>query len=365
MKLSSVFAKAASCLLALLTIPVTSAYADDSLSASDIPDKVWVHWENCNPFRLGGVNKIDGAACQSKEETEALEARLRNEDYILINTDDKDISDEEFELLCGNQRYYPPYYEYADLNSGGKAFNWDMKMRKIYVYRPSYDDVMEQLKERGQVKSETQIEMSSSAVLIDYGYWFFADRVGKTVNEYDDNIPSWFPEENTGYALIKSPIDVTIRFFRCSSQTYYEIPVTGSVPRLVKMKKGRYIIEEINRTSISIQESTLSYNNDFQIDTINTKDDPYVISIDETVEKYGIEPMTPEEITEEEKEEEQKKLTEERTIVEEQEKQEENQKFWTVTILLIVLGVILLAALVIVIVMLIVKKKYSKYSKER
>lgn len=243
----------------------------------------WYQLESGNPVRKGGINQIDGIICQDRDETKALEERLKNENYILVTTDDKEISDEDFELLAGS---CPPYSQYFKKDS---EFGWEMKMYRVYMYLPSYNDAMERLREGQIVGSTTRAELTTSTVVIDYASWFFLERVGKVVNEFNDNIPSWYT--GTGFLQINSPIDVVVTLENWNEHTLYEFYVRANKPFLVKVKMSMYAVRSVNTVeNISLEEESLSLNR-FVVNVKNTEDDPTIMDITEFVTKYDIKPL--------------------------------------------------------------------------
>lgn len=242
----------------------------------------WYQMKDGNPVRLGGVNQIDRVVCQSEEETRALEERLRRENYILVTTDDKEISDEDFELL---RQANPPYSEFFDRES---EFNWDMKMEKVYMYVPSYNDAMEQLRAGRNIDSVTRVELTTSTVVLSYAMWYFKERAGTVVNEFNDNIPSWYTR--TGFLQIISPIDAVITLDCWQEHTRNVFYVRANEPFLVKVKASMHAILSVNtKEDVSLEEESLKLNR-FVVRVENTEDDPCVMDITEFVTKYDIKP---------------------------------------------------------------------------
>lgn len=266
--------------VALSAVMLICGYSGTAYAAGNIE---WYQLDGGNPVRKGGVNQIDGVRSQNKEETEALEERLKKENYILVTTDDKEISDEDFELLLeGN----PPYAQYFQRDS---EFGWEMKMYKVYMYIPSYNDAMERLREGETVRSVTRAELSTSTVVIDYASWYFLERVGKTVYEFNDNIPSWCT--STGFLQINSPIDVMITLDCWQEHTFFVFYVRANEPFLVKLKMSMYAVRSVNTLeNISLEEEALSLNR-FVVNVENTEDNPRILNLEDLVAKYDIKPI--------------------------------------------------------------------------
>lgn len=234
-------------------------------------------------IRQGGRNSIDGRKCETKEETEALEARIRNENYILISTDDKDITDEEYNTYT-SATTAPPFLDEIKHT----AFGWDNKMYKVYLYRPVFEQALKEIEEYNVIKSITLSEIYESSVIIDYGYWYMKEKVGKQDNEFNDNIPSFY---DTGFMQIISPVACEITILNSYEQGYYTFFVKADSPFLVKVKQGEYYIREINGTKIKLKEDLLPHTGIIWVQEENTEDNPFVIDLTEIVAKYNIAPQ--------------------------------------------------------------------------
>lgn len=253
------------------------------LSPAAYATGAWYQFGDGNPVMQGGINKLGGVECESKEDSIALEARLRAKGYILATTDDKDISDEDFETLT-EVNYQPPYYQYFDRNS---EFGWDMRMYKVYLYKASLDDALEQLRTEGRVRDTTKVELSTSTVVVDYAAWFFKERIGKVLNEINDNIPSWYTD--VGFLEIQSPIDAKVTLELWSEHTYTVLYVKAGEPLLVKMKEGMHVVRDINYVGIDVKEDTIKpFNNLVVRADTNTIDNPKIMSLEGVVTKYEI-----------------------------------------------------------------------------
>lgn len=238
-----------------------------------------------NPVMQGGINRLGDTVCESKEETYALETQLRSSGYVLVTTDDKDISDKDFETLT-EFNYRPPYFQYFDNDS----FGWDMQMYKVYLYKASLDDALRQLRSEGRVCDTTKIELSTSTVLIDYADWFFKERTGRVLNEFNDNIPSWYTD--TGFLEIQSPIDARVTLELWSEHTYSVLYVKAGEPLLVKMKEGMHIVREINYIGIAVKEEAIPpFNNMVVRADEHTIDNPRIMNLEGVVEKYEVPPL--------------------------------------------------------------------------
>lgn len=267
--------------LAAITTPqIATTYT--AYAAGNNPE--WVQTESGKLIRQGGINSIDGVKCKTKGETIALENSLRKDGYIQVSGKDMDITEKEFNLFCRGKLAAVPYAEYTDKKD---EFNW--AFYKIYVYKPCFEDAMKQIKAGDEVSATTRSELGTSVVVIDYGEWYQKERIGKVVNEYNDNIPSWC--KATGFLQITSPIDIIIRIEHFYTHTFDELYVRANKPLLVKLREGAYIVRKVNATDISEEEKVLPFKNNIQIQTINTETEPYKIDLEKTVDKYKIAPI--------------------------------------------------------------------------
>jgi hypothetical protein len=290
--------------LTALSIFPTCAFAGNDWRKSDwsINDvkqyKMNVNYEYSNYIRTGGINTIDGIEAESREESEQLETHLKENGYILINTKEKQISDEEFELM-------KKVFQQLGVNSyaldSDKPYYYENL--KIYLNKDVYDTCLKQVKEssNGYANEYSILELATSYVVVNYLVWNSIDNIGKVyTNELiNDNIKKYDEENGTdldkyaGYIYIITDMDSRIIFSERYSKTFQQIDVVANVPTLVKICNGYYKIDTINDVSIDEDESLLGdYNNNiFRIDSGFTADNPIVIDLTKGVnEKYGIEP---------------------------------------------------------------------------
>lgn len=263
------------CLLTTISSAESAKWGSDTA--------VWAVLDNGMQVRQGGVNRLDGIGCETEDETYALENYLRSIDYLLINTDNMDIPEEEFELF----KKYAPYKEYIKRDN---EFYWDMKMFKIYVYRPVYETAIQSLKEKGSIDVETELGLLTSTVMLNYAEWYQKKRIGTVVTEFNDNIPSWYSRQ--GFLSISSPVDIEIKLEYLYEHTYNVLYVRANEPLLIKLKGGAYEVKEINTVSLKDDEEALPYKNNIQIGNKNTEDNPYILDVAAVINKYGIQPVS-------------------------------------------------------------------------
>lgn len=230
--------------------------------------------ENGNFIRTGGINSYDGERAASYEETISLEAALRKSGYILVNTDFRDISDEEYDLFCSCGFWFSSYI------SNDEDY-------RVYVYTPSFNDFKKQYNEYGNIEDYTYMEINSSSVVISYGYWDSLKKAGTVSNEYNDNIPEG---REAGYLQIVSPVDTKIRLHFPITDRYFEFSVQEDIPFLVRLKTGAYNITDVNGYEFRDGESTIKNNNIIHIEETYTAENPYVVELYELVENYSIPP---------------------------------------------------------------------------
>lgn len=228
-----------------------------------------------NWFKQGGLNEYAGVKAENREETEKLEEQLQHSNYILINTPDKEISEEAFQSFYAEDWWFNTY-----IKEGNEFYDTQYK---VYVYKPSYDDFMEG-KETGILQTYTRDEITYSTVVLSYAYWYSKDRAGTLDDQYGDNIPSWV--ENIGWLEIDSPADVLVTLHLMDEDTYFEFPVKANQPYLVRMKAGSYNVTNLNTYNIPSAEVALPYENAIQIAPDNTEKEPYVLNLERVLQKY-------------------------------------------------------------------------------
>ena len=272
-------------LLTLMLNLATPVYAEFIHDTNKFDTRLKVYTLTDDGIRCidGGYNAMNGVACEDAEDCYIVENWVKANDYILISTDDKEISDSELEYWLKNVPM--PYSNLCDKTN---VLLWEQKMGKLYVYKPVYDKILSELEEQGSIGYKTIEELLTSTVAVDYSVWYINSRVGLLVNEFNDRIPSWWRAGLTGFLEITSPVDVDILLEYPSYKTFDEICVRANTPCLLKMKQGGYVIRAINAVGIDYNEETLVYNNHIVITEKHTQDNPYLLDISQTIEKYEI-----------------------------------------------------------------------------
>lgn len=267
-------------LISALTIIITVLSINIPVCA-DTGDRYLLN-DNGNWIAVGGHNTFDCVKATSREETEKLESTLLLNDYILVSTEYKSISDEDFDaILNGKSFWFTSYLE-------NKQITWNKY--HVYMYKPSLEDYLEQLENRA-VMPYTQMEIAESSVVIDYSFWDSLDKIGTITDEYNENIPYYVTI--TGYLEIRSPIDCYVKIMRSSTRTYHIFTVKKDEPFLVKLVGDCYHIVGVNKQEVPDNidnngEDTLPYNNQIQILETCTAEKPYVIELEQLVKKYKI-----------------------------------------------------------------------------
>ena len=240
--------------------------------------------EGGNWFAAGGYNKYDYIEAKTRDEANELELKVRAENYILVNSDNMQISYEDYKAIRDYKGYwFTKYMEHSDPI-------WNEV--KVYMYKPSFDEYIELVKSKSR---DTMLceEINESTVVIDYRFFYYQEQVGTITDEYNDNIPDYI--KTTGYMEIRSPVDCEIKVMRASTRTYHIFYVKKETPFLVRLVCDCYHIVNVNGKELNDNievigsgEDTLPFNNQIQILITNTEDNPYVIELNDLTVKYKI-----------------------------------------------------------------------------
>lgn len=235
-----------------------------------------------NWIAVGGRNEFSEVKATSREETKALENTLIQNDYILVTSEHMSILYEDYVKFRDSHIFWFSSYIVDE------EPYWSTK--KLYVYKPSYDDYMEQLNSGHGTERYTIEEINNSSVLIDYAVWDSIDAVGTISDVFNDNIPSYC---KAGYLEIDSNINCEIKFLQAGTRRYYIFYVQKDNPFIIRLPIGCYHVVCVNNLGISDNidndgEDTLPYNNQIQIGEHHTIDNPYIIQLCELNEKYKL-----------------------------------------------------------------------------
>lgn len=259
----------------------------------------WIYinddYEDGHFVREGGVNSLDGIIAESREESEELENYLQSHDYILCNTRNRDLTQEEFDTIKPTLQKVLIYDEIVDESAG-----FYYQDRKLYIYRPVYETIMSQIQESpiGIPNYNSVVELATSLVIVDYTMWNSIDNIGRIyTNEYiNENLAKYDAEmgthydEHAGFLYITTNIDSRIIFVERNTQTYQQVDVKKNEPLLIKIREGWFKIDTINGIKVSENESLLGdyKNNNFKLSEKFTAENPMVINLIPVNEKYGI-----------------------------------------------------------------------------
>lgn len=232
-----------------------------------------------NRVVTGGINSFDGIQCTSEEDCKALERYLRSEDYVLVTTDDKDITDEEYDLFTSRYDAFLSPYMKRD-----NSVYWTMF--KVYINKQTYDDTMAELREKGDISINREVELIDSSVIINYHIWEAATKKGTAVFYINDNISDWWL--NRGFLEIKSPVNAMVKLECFDDETYHVFYVKANEPFLVKLRANGYFVRAVNTQEVKEGEDSLIYNNSIHIYTKNDIDNPYKLDLTKLVEKYNV-----------------------------------------------------------------------------
>lgn len=238
--------------------------------------------EECNSVRIGGINKLDDIRAETKAETEQLEKYIKTLNYVLANTSDKEISDEEIEALKNANFLGVNYLDESN------DFFYSGEYYKLYIYKPTLNTIVKQYKSNNHVDTHGSIELDISTVIIDYFQWYVDDRTGTVVNgEFNDGLPERYLE-NAGFVEFSSPIDAEITLHLIDNNYYYRIYVPKG-KMLIKLRTETYSISAINSKKVAeVKETALPYNNTFVV-WQNPENDPIKIDLSTIVKRDGIE----------------------------------------------------------------------------
>lgn len=238
------------------------------------------HAGSDNWIATGGINSYDEIKATNKQETELLEQTLIQDNYIQVSGKGRTISDAEYEQFMQDNRLW--FVDYAETEG------FDMEYRKIYIYKPVYDDYMTDKFGTTGVETYTIGELIASTVVIDYATWEYSEKAGTFDDEINDKIPDF---NEAGWLEIHSPIDCEIVIWNADINRYYLFYVKKKEPLLVKLKSGSYHLTEFNRQTINNRvtdngEDALPFHNRLQIRSWNTKEEPYLLDFTNIVVKY-------------------------------------------------------------------------------
>lgn len=258
---------------------------DTRHSNIDIP---WIYnTTDGHAYRKGGVNTFDGVDCKNEKDTEQLENLLKVSGYVLVNTSQKEISDDEYKLLYNNkvytaygQAYFEkPYYA-----------NDDNAETHIYYERHILNEILRKLRSGDIITTSIKSEVATSTVIVDYSVWSYVKRAYTITNYFNNNIPSY--RTDVAFMLIKSPINIRLLLQDKYEFTISELFVKADTPLLIKVPIGDYVVIGINdKNIVAVHENALIGNNQLTVLSRHTQDEPYVLELAGVINKYNIQPI--------------------------------------------------------------------------
>ncbi|RJW77246.1 hypothetical protein DW025_01060 [Coprococcus sp. AF38-1] len=268
--------------MSTITVHAKEQLKDTFIEEFDPDNLKYYHSLSGNQILTGGVNELNGIQCTTRNDCEALEKYLRSAGYVLVTTDSKDISDENYDLL---QKEFNSFLSrYMDRDN---EVYWTKY--RVYLNKETYDNAISEMKKDGSFSIETELELIDSSVVLNYAVWDNYDRKETVVYEINDNIPDWWSE--TGFLEIYSPVNVMVKLEYRNDWTYHVFYVKANEPFLVKVRAGGYYVRTVNTQDVQEGENTLVYDNNVQVQLENTIDEPYQLDISKLTEKYDIMPI--------------------------------------------------------------------------
>lgn len=237
--------------------------------------------EKGNWVFIGGCNEFAGNVAENREEAEELEQTLIRNDYILLNTDSAAIPEEDFNTFIHHKLYW--FTE----KSQHKEPYWNKY--KLYLPYDVYHDFMTQLEADGDIQIYTDLEVDTSAVVVDYLFYETLEKAGTRSYEFNGGIPSYV--EHTGWIKIISPIDVEIVFINAGNQQYFVFYVPKNKEFMVEFPRSTDLrVVSINGIKVSENDSHIGKNggNRFYLDDRNPIESPETFDTSEVVEAYKI-----------------------------------------------------------------------------
>ncbi len=247
----------------------------------------------CHEIYSGGINWFDDEHAVQYEEIKDLEWKVTvTGEYVLANTDMREISDNAFEDLwksCVDESTGCDNFYFAEYLNPENVFHDTYS--KVYLYKPVFEEYIERWRNRSLENNPYIIaEMRESTVVIDYGIPYFIERIGADMSaEVNEGIPEWY---QTGYLKVESPVSVMITLELMEEKNYYTFYVPKEETFYIKLKQGGYFVTKVNSQNTGDGEETLPYNDLIQITSGNeTKENAYLLQLQAFAEKYNIQDL--------------------------------------------------------------------------
>lgn len=155
--------------MSTITVHAKEQLKDTFIEEFDPDNLKYYHSLSGNQILTGGVNELNGIQCTTRNDCEALEKYLRSAGYVLVTTDSKDISDENYDLL---QKEFNSFLSrYMDRDN---EVYWTKY--RVYLNKETYDNAISEMKKDGSFSIETELELIDSSVVLNYAVWDNYDR---------------------------------------------------------------------------------------------------------------------------------------------------------------------------------------------
>lgn len=257
-----------------LVVNAEESNSNVSEESSSISDDEYVE------EKIGGVNCYKGEQAKTRAETVSLESKIRRNGYILINTDKKQITDEQLALIKRCKFWFNTYLNPED------EYNWENS--KVYFPLSDFNGLMEEFKKKPYfVNYDYCLQIRDNIVVIDYVIWDYKEKAGKLNTEYNDRIPEK-DLKTAGYLEINSAIAVKITLRDNLTDQYFAFYVKKDEPYKVKVKAGMYEVVCINTQEISRTDKALTYKGFFSINNNYTEKNPYKLDIQPLIKEHDI-----------------------------------------------------------------------------
>lgn len=221
----------------------------------------WKSDERGNYITDGGLNTLDGKTAVTDDEIRALEESLKY-DYVKVTK-------EEIEEVTDNGYWWEAYLD--------DRFG----LYGVYVMKETMSDAREEMEKNGYLETYTDEELMFGTVVISYASVYSRQKAGGTYGiETDD-------EHKNGYLLIRTPVDADLKF-RFVTGDYYCVVSVKKGDTLLKVRQGAYNLVEIEGREGLTENELLPYRNLIQIEGQNTKEEPYVVELEELEKSLGI-----------------------------------------------------------------------------
>lgn len=221
----------------------------------------WRSDERGNYITDGGLNTLNGVTAVTDDEIRALEDSLKF-GYVKVTK-------EEIKEVTDNGYWWE---KYLDDRFG---------LYGVYVKKETMSDARKEMEKNGYLETYTDEELMFGTVVISYASVYSRQKAGGVYGiETDD-------EHENGYLLIRTPMDAELKF-RFVTGDYYCVVSVKKGDTLLKVRQGAYNLVEIEGREGLTENELLPYRNLIQIEGQNTKEEPYLVELEELEKSLGI-----------------------------------------------------------------------------